>query len=130
MALDPDRPPDQGETTPDQHPTSPPPGLSVDNHSWVLQAIMELQRSVGALSATVDALSATVKGLTGTVEKQSEKVDASHDRVIELLAAVRFARWIVGIFVALISALIGLIGLVLYRLPAIIEAFRGAAPGS
>ena len=50
--------------------------------------------------------------------------------MIELLAAVRFARWIVGIFVALISALLGLIGLVLYRLPAIIEAFRGAAPGS
>ena len=72
MALDPDRPPDQGESTPDQHPTSPPPGLSVDNHSWVLQAIMELQRSVGALSATVDALSATVKGLTGTVEAVRE----------------------------------------------------------
>jgi hypothetical protein len=129
MALDPGRPPDQGESTPDQHPTSPPPGLSVDSHGWVLQAIMELQRSVGALSATVDALSATVKGLTGTVEKQSEKVGANHDRLIEL-AAVRFARWMAGISVALISALIGLIGLVLYRLPAIIEAFRGAAPGS
>ena len=36
----------------------------------------------------------------------------------------------VGIFVALISALVGVIGLALYRLPAIIEAFRGAAPGS
>ena len=78
----------------------------------------------------MDALSATVKGLTGNVEKQSEKIGASHDRVIELLAAVRFARWIVGISVALISAPIGLIGLVLYRLPAIIEAFRGAPPGS
>ena len=55
---------------------------------------------------------------------------SSHDRLIELLAAVRFARWMVGIFVALISALVGLIGLALYRLPAIIEAFRGAAPGS
>ena len=130
MALDADRPPDQGESTPDQHPTSPPPGLSVDNHSWLRQTIMELQRSVGALSATVDALTAAVKRLTGTVEKQSVKVDASHDRLIELLAAVRFARWMVGIFVALISALVGLIGLALYRLPAIIEAFRGAAPGS
>ena len=130
MALDPDRPPYQGESTPDQHPTSPPPGLSVDNHSWLLQTIMELQRSVGALSATVDALTATVKRLTGTVEKQSVKIDAGHDRLIELLAAVRFARWMVGIFVALISALVGLIGLVVYRLPAIIEAFRGAAPGS
>ena len=128
MALDRDRPQAQGGSTPDQHPTPSPPGLQADQHSWVLQTVMELQRSVGALSATVEALSATVKGLTGTVEKQSEKVDASHDRVIELLAAVRFARWIVGIFVALISALIGLIGLVLYRLPAIIEAFRGVTP--
>ncbi len=130
MALDTGRLQDQGESTPDQHPTSPPPGLQADQHSWVLQTVMELQRSVGALSATVEALSATVKGLAGTVEKQSVKVDASHDRVIELLAAVRFARWIVGIFVALISALIGLIGLALYRLPAIIEAFRAAPPGS
>ena len=48
----------------------------------------------------------------------------------EAQGRVRFARWIVGIFVALISALIGLIGLILYRLPAIIEAFRGTPPGA
>lgn len=100
------------------------------NHSRPLQTIMEMQRSVGALSSTVDALTAALKRLTGTVEKQSVKVDASHDRLIELLAAVRIARWMVGIFVALISALVGLIGLALYRLPAIIEAFRGAVPDS
>ena len=123
MALDPGRPQDQGESTPDQHLTSPPPGLSVDQHSWVLQTVMELQKTVGKLTGTVESLSRTV-------EKQSTKIDALRDDLTKVLTSIRTAYVILGVVGSLIAFALYRLPTIIERLPAIMEALRAGGPGA
>ena len=123
MAPDEGRAPDQGESTPDQHLTSPPPGLQADQHSWVLQTVMELQKTVGRLTGTVESL-------TRTVEKQSTKIDALRDDLTKVLTSMRTAYVILGVVGSLIAFALYRLPTVIERLPAILEALRAGAPGS
>lgn len=79
---------DDDETTPSRFPETTPPDYYGRDHSFTLQAIMELQRSVGEIGAKVDRLAADVKS-------QGEKLDT-----LRTLAA-----WISG-GVALIVAVL------------------------
>ena len=123
MALDPGRPQDQDESTPDQHPTSPPPGLQADQHSSVLQTIMELQKTVGKLTGTVE-------NLTRTVEKQSTKIDTLRDDLTKVLTSMRTAYVILGVVGSLIAFALYRLPTIVERLPAIMEALRAGGPGS
>ena len=123
MALDPGRPQDQGESTPDQHPTSPPPGLQADQHSWLLQTIMELQKTVGKLTGTVESL-------TRTVEKQSTKIDALRDDLTKVLTSIRTAYVILGVVGSLIALALYRLPTIIEGLPAIMEALRAGGPGA
>ena len=71
---------------------------------------MELQKSTGALTESVEKL-------TATVEKQTSKIDSAHDKLTQIFTVVGLARWFVGI-------VIGILGLLVFRLPDIIEALR------
>ena len=147
----------------------PPPGFRADDHSWVLQTVMELQRSVGELDGNQKALTTAIEQqsgkidaqrseltasiekqsgridaqrseltasiekqsgridaqrseLTASIEKQSELVRTANRELSKLTGAISFAKWAVGSCIAVSAVLIALAGLVLYRLPAIIEA--------
>ena len=133
------------------HAVEPPPGFRADDHSWVLQTIMELQRSVGELDGNQKALTTAIEQQSGkidaqrselaaSIEKQSGKIDAQRSELAasiekqsalvrtanrelnKLTGAISFAKWAVGSCIAVSAVLIALAGLVLYRLPAIIEA--------
>ena len=56
------------EASPEQYPVSPPPGYRADDHSWTLQTIMEIQKSIGALTQATSTL-------TDTVQAQGSKLD-------------------------------------------------------
>ncbi len=101
---------------------APPPGLQADQHSWVLQTVMELQKTVGKLTGTVE-------GLTRTVEKQSTKIDALRDDLTKVLASMRTAYVILGVVGSLIAFALYRLPTVIERLPAILEALRAGAPG-
>ena len=95
------------------HGASGPPGLQPEQHSWVLQTTMDLQKSVGELTGTVNGLVSTVDGLGQKVDELAKKVNEMH-------GGIGVARWFVGTLIGIG----GLIGVLLWRLPAIIEALR------
>ena len=79
------------EASPEQYPVSPPPGYRADDHSWTLQTIMEIQKSIGALTQATTTL-------TDTVQAQGSKLDKISHRIYGLfaiLAALGFlvANW-------------------------------------
>ena len=112
---------------------TPPPCLQAGQHSWVLQTVMDLQKTVGKLTGTVE-------GLTGTVAEQSRRIDALGGKIdgcrndlTRVLASVRTAYRILAVVISVFGALIAF---ALYRLPAIveglpaiIEALRAGGPG-
>ena len=126
---------------------------------WVLQTIMELRGAVGELVGTQKALTTTVEkqsgktddlrgALTASIENQSSRIDALRSELTasigdqaklaqtasqdlaKLTGAISFAKWAAGICIALFTALVGLTGLVVYRLPEVIEAVLRALRGS
>ena len=78
------------------------------------ELFMGLQQSVGEFTGKLDVL-------IETVGEQSKKVDGLAEKVGEMRGGLNVARWFIGTLIA-IGVLIG--GL-LWRLPAIIEALRG-----
>ena len=101
--------------------------MRAEQHSWVLQTTIELQRSVGKLTGTVKGLTGTIDELNATVKAQAAEIGDCRRDIVKILAVARFARWGVGIFIALVGALTALIGIMMYRLPAIIETFRAGS---
>ncbi len=76
-----DRSNEPSGTTPDAFPTSPPPGLQVDNHSWVLQTIMDLKGSTAELAQCVKTLDESTK-------EQGKKLDSISHRMYAATAIV------------------------------------------
>ena len=66
---------------PEHYPVTPPPGFRADDHSWVLQTIMELQKSTGQLSQAVNTL-------TEQSKEQGKKLDSISHRVYAAAAVV------------------------------------------
>ena len=62
------------EASPEPFPVPPPPGFTADDHSWVLQTIMELGKSNGQLIQAVNTL-------TDQSKEQSKKLDSISHRV-------------------------------------------------
>ena len=115
------------------HGAGMPPGFRAEQHDWVLQAIMELRGAVGELVGSQKSLTAAVENqsgkidalrgeLTSSIEKQSEGLRKQSEELSKLTGAISFAKWATGICIAFFTVLVALIGLVLYRLPAVIEA--------
>ena len=110
-----------------------PPGFRAEQHDWVLQTIMELRGAIGELVGSQKSLIATVENqsgkidalrseLTSSIEKQSDTLSAQSKELSELTGAISFAKWAAGISIAFFTVLVALTGLLLYRLPAVIEA--------
>jgi len=60
--------------TPDAFPVPPPPQFQAVDHSWVLQTIMELQKTTGQLTEAVHTLSRQT-------EKHGDKLDSISHRI-------------------------------------------------
>ncbi|MCG8691154.1 MAG: hypothetical protein MI806_08085 [Minwuiales bacterium] len=80
-------PPDTSGVTPTEFPVTTPPFVQTD-HSFTLQAIMEIQRAVGELKSSVDSLA----------EDQREQ-RKSLDKIRYFLGAATAAAAIVGAFI-------------------------------
>lgn len=88
MARRPPHGPEEEDTAPGSYPEIPPPSSQIHDHSFVLQAIMELHKSVGELSAKTDRL-------IRDVETQGKDID----RIRMQLRGVAGA---IGIIIALL----------------------------
>ena len=130
---------DTAKPPPETTPTTPWRG----EPNWVLQTIMELQKSVGELTGAVKSLTVAVTEQSRKIEdcrsELNAKIDARSDKLAQEIAANRgeiakftgglgASRWIVGTLIALAGLLITAISIVLWRLPAIVEALRGVEP--
>ena len=81
------------EEPPNQFASTPPPHTPMMDHSFTLQAVMELTGSVAALSAKVDRL-------ITDVAKLSEKIDTVRSQI----SFVRGAVWVIGGLMAIAIA--------------------------
>lgn len=61
--------------TPSSMPEGTPSLASPTDHSFTLQAIMEMQKTVGVLCEKVDRLSTDITGLDGRIETFGDKLD-------------------------------------------------------
>lgn len=77
---------DSPQGSPEQFPVPPPPGFQAADHSWVLQTIMELQKSNGEMTHALRTLSEQVKEQTATLGEVRDQV--SKGRTIMITAAV------------------------------------------
>jgi hypothetical protein len=78
---------------PRDFPSVPPPTTPMLDHSFTLQAIMELQKSLAELSAKTDRL---IKD----VESHSSKIDGVRHQI----TFVKGALWVVGGLVVIVGA--------------------------
>jgi hypothetical protein len=74
----------------------PPPKPVMLDHSFTLQAVMELQKSVAELAAKADRL-------ISDVSKQSEKIEGVRDQI----SFVKGAMWVIGIVMAGVLVVVG-----------------------
>lgn len=81
------------ETTPSDYPETPPPRYPSASYDFTLQAVMEMQRSIGDLAAKTDRLIADVKS-------QGEKIDSVRMKI----AWVTGGAAVVGFLVAMLLA--------------------------
>ena len=82
---------------------------------------MELRGAVGELTGTVNGLARTVEGQSKKLDELTKRVEDYRGEVTKLYGGLHLARWVLG-------TLIAIAGLVLWRLPAIIEALRATVP--
>lgn len=56
------------DSVPSSEPSVPPPYSAHHDHSFTLQAVMEMQKSIGEMKASIDNLSASVQGIKSKVD--------------------------------------------------------------
>lgn len=62
------------ENLPGKMPETPPPNMGLDQHSWILQAVMEMRGSIGQLTEAVNTLTTHSK-------EQKTKLDSISHRI-------------------------------------------------
>ena len=67
--------------TPDEFPVTTPRGFRADDHSWILQTIMELQKSSGQMMQAIATL-------TEKVGEQGKKLDSMSHRMYATAAVL------------------------------------------
>ena len=87
-------------TTPDDYPVAPPPSkLAAVDHSFVLQAIMEVQVSIGKLTEAVETLKAQSASHGAKIEELGRDVHAAKITIrvvgVLLTAAIALAGWLI-----------------------------------
>ena len=100
------------KSTPDRFPVATPPGLQAADHSWVLQTVMELQKSVGGLTQAVATL-------TEQVRDQGDKLDAVRREVAEARTFMKTAAKTAAV---LLGGVVALIAWLASRLPPVVTA--------
>ncbi|PJI50814.1 MAG: hypothetical protein CTR55_00515 [Pseudomonas sp.] len=94
-----------------QLPTGTPQGYGLPDHSFTLQTIMELQKSMGTLTGQVQHLSTLIERLESaskdSTNKHETKLEALSDAVQEVKTKISLTSKIAAIVVAGILFLIG-----------------------
>jgi hypothetical protein len=105
-------PSDAPQGSPEQYPVPPPPGFQAADHSWVLQTIMELQKSSGQVTQAIE-------NLTKAQDRTADKLDAMNTR----MHTAEKKLYTAGVILVLLSSLISLLGPKI--LDAALRAIRG-----
>ena len=77
------------ESSPEPYPVTPPPGFRADDHSWMLQTIMELGKSTGQLTQAVNTLTEQSKEQGKKIDKISHRMYAA-TAVLTALGAILY----------------------------------------
>lgn len=64
-----------GTGTPTSMPEGTPSMASPTDHSWTLQAVMDLHRSVGTMSAKLDAVTTEISAIGSKMDALGDKLD-------------------------------------------------------
>jgi|GEM_PF-3641616 len=84
---------------PESLPTSTPSVTSSD-HSFTLQAVMDLQRSAGALTSAVNALTKSQKDLSKKIERVEERLSGVTHKLyaagVVLVLALSVSGWVLN----------------------------------
>ncbi len=83
----------QKEITPTSFPETTPPRFAQPGHDFTLQAVIEMQRSIGELAAKTDRLIADVKS-------QGDKVDGIRTTIAWFTGAAAAIGLIGGMFIS------------------------------
>ncbi len=87
---------------PTAFPSGNPPAAPFD-HSFTLQAVMELQKSVAVLGEKIDRMSDDVQGMSGRIESASTRMDTlKHWQTVVTTGALVVAA-IVGIIWSVVT---------------------------
>ena len=84
-----------------QMPQTSPSNFGQPNHDFTLQAVMELQKSMGEMNSTLKTLSSTIDGVKGKVD---DLVGWKH-KILGGAAALLFAGSVLGFLIAKFSDL-------------------------
>ena len=63
----------KGASTPERQPEGPPPA-GMHDHSWTLQAVMEMQKDLGKLGEKIDGMRRDLTDLKGDAKETRDKV--------------------------------------------------------
>lgn len=77
----------KGPSTPDFLPASNPSPLMVD-HSFTLQAVMELQRNVGGLTSSIQHLTVTLERIEAASKDEKSRIDGKMEEVSSGLSSL------------------------------------------
>jgi len=90
----------QQHTVPDDVPASVPSFVGTPDHSFTLQAVMELQRSVGALTSSVNALIEHQKESTKKIDRMEDKLSGVTHKMyaagVVLVLVLSAAGWLLN----------------------------------
>lgn len=79
------------------------------DHSFTLQAIMELQRSTGELRSSVQSLKESIEKLDSNIERSLQRVDSRMDRFDEKVSGVTHKIYAAGVVLLILLAVGGFI---------------------
>ncbi|MNM71063.1 hypothetical protein D3C81_827160 [compost metagenome] len=98
-------------STPSSLPTGTPQQFGMPDHSFTLQAIMELQKSCGALTAKLDSLSGQIDRMEQTIKSDAnrfdDKLDDVDQSVRDVETRIKIGTKVAYILFAMLVAVVG-----------------------
>lgn len=79
------------------------------DHSFTLQAIMELQRSTGELRSSVQSLKESIEKLDANIERSQQRMEGRIDRFDEKISGVTHKIYAAGVVLVILLAVGGFI---------------------
>lgn len=99
----------QNDSTPNTEASVPPGYGGNSDHSFTLQAIMEMQKSIGQLSAEIKTLSIQQDKVSGKFDKLDDKLSGKMEKIDDKLSVVTHKIYAAGVVMAILLVVGGFI---------------------